>query len=1019
MKPLKQLFAVLCAGALSLPSVSAVMSAQAVSQNISADDYNYYSADHYAPLWGDVNMDNAIHWNDVYDLQQLIDGTFPNGWFTPSVNADVDGNGVLDEKDVQVLQRWCETRAAGVNPDKECAAEKNAWRSHYGFPHLLSAKENYSIPAAAFGRDPGVLTFTLISSEDTWFTYSLRALTMDDTGYAYWQNLTDHDSDYWDCWRYLDSGMERPAVHLEANKPYTVSINVENLPVVTDSYYTFRIFDISNSDAAVYLTGVGVTETPAADAPYQFSFGGKKQYESTGGSVTVPVSLEEALPYSQLKFTVRYPSAAAYDETYFSDQLRGLDIAVERDDNAHTLTYTLDAVSRSDTGTLLQMHFTLPEDADEIDGKQMFELINVSAVSADGDAYRGCAEYAQLAAGDVKPAVTTGFTVSAVTGTTSVVTTGSAKQTDSKVSATTSGSEPAASSATTPTTAVPDGPRFVWGEDNWSFDNTNVYFQEHKYRVSSAVQNVFMRLFPMSDSDNALLRETVKYNSSRADWGGSCFGMTLGEILVKQDILDLTDFGGDAVLNRNENTDEMLSLINLLQAMQGIRFSQSIRQSTLLSNPDTVPQEKYLKRLEETLKEGRLVKVGLTKRVTQLLMPEDDPRRILWGNHAILAYGLEECSYTSDFTGKSYDRKILVADPNKLRQNKLLDSVCIYYNSKDYSWIIPEYCSESTRVRYACYWNSGSEYKENGYINNLMTYESADGMMSLMSDYAAPNYIAGAEFTGSDPQGAEMGIVLDSGDPALDFSSMEEGNIILCDLEFDEDTEKTVSMSYALANPTSRYYLAYADKYSDYNVRMDYENAAYFAKADSVRYMEFAPEGEISLNGSSTDYDITLVTDPALCTTDWYTLRVTGGKADKMALRCTEGGYLFYADNMENITVSADNGSHRAAVTFSAETPCAVMIYEINADTLGVKADTDGDGVFETPLETERTSLLEGDINCDGRLSVADAVLLAKTVAEDTSVSITANGMRNAELDCDGILTAGDVQQLLRMIAKS
>ena len=1015
MKPLRHLFAVLCAGAVTLPSLSAVMTAQAVSQNISADDFDYYAADHFAPLWGDVNMDNAIHWNDVYDLQQLIDGTFPNGWFTPSINADVDGNGILNAKDVQILEHWCETRAAGLNADKECAAEKAAWREHYGFPRLLSAKENYSIPSAVFGKNPGILTFTVISSKDTSFTYSLRARTMDATGFTYWQNLTNQGNDYWDCWQYLDSGMERPSVQLEANMPYTISVNVQDLIKAPDSYYIFRIFGISDPDAQVFLTDVGVTEAPAADAPYQFSFGGKQQWESSSDSVTVPVSLDAALPYSSLRFTVRYPQAAAYEATYFADQLRGQDITVAHDKNAHTLTYTLDSVSRSDTGTLMQMQFSLPEGSSAVDGKQMFEMIEIEAVSDKGDSYRGCADYAMLTAGSGTPAVTTGFSVPAVTCTTSAVPTVSAVQTPAKTEP--DNDEPAPPSGTTETTVVPDGPLFVWGEDNWSFDNTNVYFQDHKYRVSNTVQSMFAKLFPMSSSDDALLRETIKYNSGRSEWGGSCFGMTLGEILVKQKILDLTDFGGNAVLNKNENTDEMLSLINLLQAMQGIRFSQSIRQTTLLSNPDTVPQEKYLKRLEETLQQGRLVKIGLTKRVTQLLMPEDDSRRILWSNHAILAYGLEECSYLSEFTGKTYDRRVLIADPNKLRQNKLLDSTCLYYSSSDYSWIIPEYCSETPRVRYACCWDSGTAYMDNGYINNLMTYDAAGGITSLMSDYAAPNYIAGAEVTGSDPQNAVMGIVLESGDPALDFSSMEEGNIILCDLEFDEDAEKTVSVNYALANPTSRYYLAYADKYADCNIRMDYENAAYFAKADSVRYMEFAPEGEIMLRGSDTGYDITLVTDSALRTTDWDTFRAAGSSADRMTLRCTEGGYLFYADNMNAVTVAASNSTHSAAVSFSAETPCDVLIYEIDADTIGVKADTDGDGIFETPLDTQQTSLLDGDTNCDGRRSVADAVLLAKTVAEDASVCITANGVRNAELDGDGILTVGDIQQMLRLLS--
>jgi hypothetical protein len=298
-----------------------------------------------------------------------------------------------------------------------------------------------------------------------------------------------------------------------------------------------------------------------------------------------------------------------------------------------------------------------------------------------------------------------------------------------------------------------------------------------------------------------------------------------------------------------------------------------------------------------------------------------------------------------------------------------------------------------------------------------MTFESPTEANSLMSAYHVDNYIAGAEFQGSDPLNAVMGVVLASGNPALDYDSDEEDNIILYGMEYNDAEERTVSVNYALVNPTSRYYLAYADKCSDYNVRMDYENTAYFAKVGNAKYMEFAPDGELLLKGSDTDYDITLVSNPELRTTDWYALRVLGSGADSMTLSRHEKGYVFYADSMENITISAENDAHRAAVTFSVPEPCKVLVYEIDEDTLGILADTDGDGAFETAPDTVKTSLLAGDLNCDGEMSVADAVLLMRVLAEDSAVNVTNNGLYNAELDRDSLITVDDVRMLLYLLS--
>ena len=65
------------------------------------------------------------------------------------------------------------------------------------------------------------------------------------------------------------------------------------------------------------------------------------------------------------------------------------------------------------------------------------------------------------------------------------------------------------------------------------------------------------------------------------------------------------------------------------------------------------------------------------------------------------------------------------------------------------------------------------------------------------------------------------------------------------------------------------------------------------------------------------------------------------------------------------------------------------------------------------------TGAVPGDVNCSGALEIADAVLLARFLAEDP-VSVPAQGLENAETDGDAsVLSAMDLARILRMLASS
>ena len=59
-----------------------------------------------------------------------------------------------------------------------------------------------------------------------------------------------------------------------------------------------------------------------------------------------------------------------------------------------------------------------------------------------------------------------------------------------------------------------------------------------------------------------------------------------------------------------------------------------------------------------------------------------------------------------------------------------------------------------------------------------------------------------------------------------------------------------------------------------------------------------------------------------------------------------------------------------------------------------------------------------GDANCDGKLSIADAVLVSRFANEEKGVSINAQGRANADCDGDNEITANDASLILKGIAR-
>lgn len=67
--------------------------------------------------------------------------------------------------------------------------------------------------------------------------------------------------------------------------------------------------------------------------------------------------------------------------------------------------------------------------------------------------------------------------------------------------------------------------------------------------------------------------------------------------------------------------------------------------------------------------------------------------------------------------------------------------------------------------------------------------------------------------------------------------------------------------------------------------------------------------------------------------------------------------------------------------------------------------------------EIEADSGMCGDVDCDGHIMIADAILLARYNAEDSGITVTPAGKINADTDHDGLIGASDCALLLEYLA--
>ena len=119
-----------------------------------------------------------------------------------------------------------------------------------------------------------------------------------------------------------------------------------------------------------------------------------------------------------------------------------------------------------------------------------------------------------------------------------------------------------------------------------------------------------------------------------------------------------------------------------------------------------------------------------------------------------------------------------------------------------------------------------------------------------------------------------------------------------------------------------------------------------------------------------------------------------------------------------NARPTADPGPHRATWDTKAAGVTNVVAANVVATVSLVdpRRNEPGPAPSSEPSASEDQSPIRGDVDCSGDVDVADAVLLARYLAEDSGAHVSAQGILNADVNGSGFPDSTDVTTILKYI---
>jgi hypothetical protein len=138
--------------------------------------------------------------------------------------------------------------------------------------------------------------------------------------------------------------------------------------------------------------------------------------------------------------------------------------------------------------------------------------------------------------------------------------------------------------------------------------------------------------------------------------------------------------------------------------------------------------------------------------------------------------------------------------------------------------------------------------------------------------------------------------------------------------------------------------------------------------------------------------------------------------------RSTDAGKTWVCINTEHLYGGTGNGNFlvgdmsQFGKVYMSTVGCGIVYGEIGDGTpKPPKTTTEPEETTTAPQSGDEPAW--GDVNCNGSVDIADCVLLARYLAEDKEINVTAEGVRNAKVTGKNTLTADDNVKIMMYLA--
>ena len=545
--------------------------------------------------------------------------------------------------------------------------------------------------------------------------------------------------------------------------------------------------------------------------------------------------------------------------------------------------------------------------------------------------------------------------------------------------------------------------RWVRGENDWGFYNARAFMGSEYYLTEQDKATFFKDL-----------KNTEKFAINRVlndPWTGGCYGYSATSVLSCYGLIPyeqyalnasavpqcLNDVGFPYSSKTASSADvtvppEVRSLINAYQLLQ---LKDSHRQDSARLMYRYTEQER-LQMLMKLMEEG-------TPALIAIFFSGEHPEAGRMG-HALVAYGVEDCK--KDWERKTYDKKILLGDPNSPYKviSEFYENAqrvvgiygTMYVNTEDWSWYIPSYGRSDDGANLGQILSDPDLLNQGGVLpgtTDPKTQEPFIGVLTtnwLKGDY----HLKKAKCSGNT------------------VSVQSDADFKRCDAFYPDYVESAV-LNFLTEDSEDAYALQ-LDEPQEVEMLMYYENSIQRVQSQQMAEAAVAPSGYAGFAGERDAYSLEIITNDGY-PTPWYDVRVDG-VADAASLTILENGYLLTAKHDGILEVTVKNDAQTIARCYRADADL-VLISESSNGELSAAVDLDGNGSYETELAEY---FMLGDVNLDGSVNAKDAsevLIAAARIGTGQKTGLSESRQKAADADHNGNINAVDATWILRYAA--